>query len=65
MGISVQSFEIAAVVGMNMAVQEKLGLVFFHQRAEDGKATVGQVFHIIDMIGGRMGDEYIEAFVLP
>ena len=56
MGISVQSFEIAAVVGMNMAVQEKLGLVFFQQRAEDLKALVREIPSVIELVSGGMGD---------
>lgn len=63
--IGICPFEIPAIVGVDVSVEEKFRLIFFHQRTENGETPVGQVFHVINMIGRRMGDKNVEALVLP
>ena len=61
----VGSFEVSAVVGMSMSVEKEFRFIFFHQCPEDGKPPMGQIFHIVDLIGGRMGNENIKSFMFP
>lgn len=50
------SFEVPAVVGVYMPMKEELWFIFFHQGPEDFESAVWQIFHIVDMVGRRMGD---------
>ena len=61
--ILVDPFVFPAVAHMNMAVDEILGFVFFHQRTETFKTLMGKIFPVVEPPGGGMGQKNIEAFV--
>lgn len=62
------AFEFGSVIGVDVAVDEKFGPIAGEEVAEAGKATVGQVFHVVDPRRRGMGNQDIEPpvpFQLP
>ena len=53
-------FMASSIRHVDMAMKEKFGPVFFHQRPEYLKSLVGQVPPVVQLIGGGMGDKDIE-----
>ena len=54
---------LAAVGHVDMAVQEEFGPVFFHEPEKNLEALVGQIPAVIELIGGGVGHQDIEALV--
>ena len=63
--IDILPFDAASVRQMHMAVNEITGGIFFHQIPESFKAGMREILPVINMIGGRVGQQDIKSFFTP
>lgn len=65
LSVGVFALEIPVIVGVDMAVEEKFRLIFFHQSAEYGETLMRKIGKVVKPGGGSVGDKDIKTFVTP